>query len=264
MAYVRGGYAQAAMLQQHYVKLIAPDVQLQLNRLSNEIAEANGVKLKFRVHIISDNVFGTFSTGSGDIFVPIFYLDMVENRDEIAFGLAREIAVQHRLIHLKDMEGIYSDQRRNQAIGLISNIVITSAVNTAINQYVVLPVHKAILERIVSPRSMSSGLPGMSVDLQRFVLFQKTMELRQISESVANILQTIVGFTQVRELISDHLLGLVANMIEVANEDADASRRKLKDELGLAYLVTAGFDRSAGVAVIDKIEEYWDSVKKVE
>ncbi len=38
-------------------------------------------------------------------------------------------------------------------------------------------------------------------------------------------------------------------------EEADSSRRKHKDDLGLAYMGVAGFDPEAGYSVIKKIEE---------
>lgn len=255
-AYIKAGYFQAAMLQQAYVQLVAPDVQLQLQHLADEIAVANGADMTFRVHIINDNYLSTFSMGSGDIFIPIAYLDMVANRDEIAFGLAREIAMQHRLLHLRDMEEDYNENRRNQTISFFSSLVIGSAVNTAFNHIFVLPIHKKIMEELIDTKSVS---PYMSIELQRFIILQKNLEYRQMSKNVGTILGILLGWAP--DMITNETLKLVTHMINISNEDADASRRKLKNELGITYMGIAGFDPAAGNAVINKIEEWWNNIE---
>lgn len=255
-AYVKAGYVQASLLQQSYVQLVAPDVQLQLQQLADEIAVANGVDMEFRVHITNDGYIGTFSMGSGDIFIPIGYLDMVANRDEIAFGLAREIATQHRLLHLQDMEEDYTEGNRNQAIFFISSLVVSSAVNSAFRHYVVFPINKKILEEVISTPNIS---PYMSVELQRSIIFQKNLEYRQMSKNVGTILGVLLGWAP--RIMSNDLLKRVSHLIEISNEDADTSRRKRKNELGLTYLSAAGFDPDAGNAVIKKIDEWWSKIK---
>ncbi len=255
-AYVKSGYVQASLLQQSYVQLVAPDVQLQLQKLADEIAVSNGVDLEFRVHITNDGYIGTFSFGSGDIFIPIGYLDMVANRDEIAFGLAREIAVQHRLLHLQDMEKVYTEQKRNQMIYFVSGLVVSSAVNSVFRHYVVFPIHKKILEEVVSAPNIS---PYMSVEMQRLIIFQKNLEYKQMSKNIAPILGVLLGWAP--RLITNETLMLISHMVKVADEDADTSRRKRKNQLGLTYMSAAGFDPDAGTAVINKIEEWWSKIE---
>ena len=255
-AYVKAGYAQASILQQSYVQLIAPDVQFQLQQLANEIAVANGVDMKFRVHITNDSYIGTFSMGSGDIFIPLGYLDMVANRDEIAFGLAREIVIQHRLLHLQDMEEAYTENKRNQQLSLYSSIVISSAINSAFNYFVIFPINKRIMEELLgTPRIY----PGMSEELTRYVIFEKNLQYRQMSGNVSSILWNLLGWVPTR--ISNETLKLVSQTIKISNEDANASRRKYKNEWGLTYLGIAGFDPAAGNAVIKKIEEWWSTIE---
>lgn len=255
-AYVKAGYVQASLLQQSYVQLVAPDVQLQLQQLADEIAVANGVDMEFRVHITNDGYIGTFSMGSGDIFIPIGYLDMVANRDEIAFGLAREIAIQHRLLHLRDMEEDYTEGKRNQTISFVSSLVVSSAVNSAFNHFVVLPIHKKILEEVISTTTIS---PYWSKEMQRFIIMQRNLEYRQMSKNVGTILGILLGWAP--RMMSNDLLKLVSHMMKVANEDADISRRKQKNELGLTYLSAAGFDPDAGNAVIKKTDEWWSKIE---
>lgn len=255
-AYVKAGYVQASLLQQSYVQLVAPDVQLQLQQLANEIAVANGVDMMFRVHITNDTYLGTFSMGSGDIFIPIGYLDMIANRDEIAFGLAREIAIQHRLLHLRDMEENYNEDKRNQTISFISSLVISSAINTTFNHFVVLPIHKQIMDKIIDTKSVS---PYMSIELQRLVMLQRNLQYRQMSQNVGSILGILLGWAP--RMISNESLKLVSQMINVSNEDANSSRRNCKNELGLTYMGLAGFDPVAGNAVINKLEEWWNKIE---
>ena len=255
-AYRKAGCAQASILQQTYVQLVAPDVQFQLQQLSNEIAVANGVDMTFHVHITNDGYIGTFSTGSGDIFIPIGYLDMVANRDEIAFGLAREIAIQHRLVHLNDMEKVYSENRRNQEFAFYSSLVVSTAVNSAFNYYVVFPINKKIVEEIIDIPRVS---PQMSKELQRFVIFEKNLQYRQLSSNVGQILGILLGWAP--RTISNETFKLVTHLIQVSNEDSDSSRRKNKNEIGLIYMRIAGFNPEAGIAVIGKIEDWWKTVE---
>jgi len=255
-AYIKAGYVQASIMQQAYVQLVAPDVQLQLQRLANEIAVANGVDMEFRVHITNDSYLGTFSMGSGDIFIPIAYLDMVANRDEIAFGLAREIAIQHRLLHLRDMEENYSENKRYETISFFSSLVVSSAINTAFNQIVALPIHKSIMKELVETKGVS---PYASLELQRLIGLQKNLEYRQLSEEVGNILGILLGWAP--EKITNETLELVTHMVNIANEDANTIRRQHKNELGLTYMGIAGFDLSAGDAVINKLEDWWNKVE---
>lgn len=254
-AYRKAGYVESAIMQQVYVQLVAPDVQAQVQRLANEIAVANGVDMEFRVHIINEASLRTFSMGSGDIFIPIVYLDMVANRDEIAFGLAREIAVQHRLLHLRDMEESYNEDKRNQTIAFVSSLVVSSAINTVFTQVVVLPIHKKIMEELFDSKGVS---PYMSLELQRFISFQRNLEYNQMSKDVGTLLGLFIGplLGWAPEMITNETLKLITHMIDISNEDANTFRRKCKNELGLTYMGLAGFNPTAGNAVINKLEEW--------
>ncbi len=250
-AYKKAGYFQSSLLQQSYIQLIAPDVHYQLQELANEIAGDNGVDMEFRVHIINDKSWNTFSLGSGDIFIPLLKLEMVANRDEIAFELAREIAVQHKFLHLLDMEERYTDRERDQAIATFSGIVISSAVSSAFNHFVVVPIHKNIMEQIIDIPEVS---PYLSIELQHIVMLEKSLQYGNISKNIGTVLGTLLGWAP--NMISNQTYKLVVQMITVVNEDDNKSRRTRKDDWGLLYMSNAGYDPIAGHAVIEKINEF--------
>ena len=182
------------------------------------------------------------STGSGDIFIPIGYLNMVANRDEIAFGLAREIAVQHRLLHLQDMEKRYQENQRAQMISYLSSLVISTAISATFNYYVISPMHHKIMSEI-----------GGSNDPTTYFWTRKT------AEDVGTLLNFALGWTP--SMISSRILGLVSNLIVIVEEESDKSQRTRKNELGLVYLKVAGFEPSAGQEVIAKMEKWWSHVE---
>ena len=258
-AYVRSGYVEAALFQQSYVQLIAPDVQMQLQHLADEIAVANGVDMKFRVHITNDNYLGTMSTGSGDIFIPMIYLNMVSNRDEIVFGLAREIALQHRRIPLHDMEKIYQENQRNQMISQFSSLVLTSVIHSTFNYYVTSPLRNKIIDSLVDDPKVS---PYLSAELQQYVGWEHMMWRNKMSEAVSPLLNMVLG--PVPSFVTNQSLKLVAHMITISAEESDDKRRNLKNELGLIYLGVAGYNPESGKAVIEKIEKEWALMDKAE
>ncbi len=251
LAYIRAGYAEASLYQQLYVQLVAPDVQLQLQKLTDEIAVQNGVDMDFRIHIINDLNLSILSLGSGDIFISMGYLDMVKDRDEIAFCLAREIAIQHRFVRLRDWEERYTEDKRNQIIARASSLLVTTVIHSAFNHYVATPIHTKIMEKIISFDKTS--YPAMSPELMQVISLKKNLEYGEMSKNVGRIIGPLLG--KVPRFISDKSLKLIAQLLDNMAEEADTSRRKHKDDLGLAYMGAAGFDPAAGYSVIKKIGE---------
>ncbi len=254
LAYMKAGFAEASLYQQSYIQLIAPDVQLQLQNLADEIAVHNGVDMGFRVHVVNACRMGTFSTGSGDIFIPMCYLDMVENRDEIAFCLAREIAIQHRLIHLRDWEESYMANKRYQMISNISGLVVSTVIHTAFNHYVYSPIHGKIMEKIFDPEDYIYPYMYMDKNLQRSQTFKMKQDYKQMSSLLGAGLGPLTGWFP--SLMTNKSLKMVSHLIKISYEEADAAKRKRKNDLGLTYMGVAGFDPEAGYSVIQKVEEW--------
>ena len=85
------GRASAAAMLQGSVVLFAPDLQQEIQNLAVEISNAACSHVRPIVHIINEPSINLFTLPSG-IFVFTGFIDKIENRDELAFGIAHEIA----------------------------------------------------------------------------------------------------------------------------------------------------------------------------
>lgn len=127
------GRAAAATLLQGNVQLLAPGVLEQLEQLAEELAKAADLTVRPRVHVINDSLANLMTLPSGDIFIFAGFLDMIENRDELAFGLAHEIA-HLRLNHgLSQMKKASDLQRRGALISTVIATIVASAAESAVS-----------------------------------------------------------------------------------------------------------------------------------
>ncbi len=243
---MQAGLANAALMQQMSSQLVAPDVQRQLQVLADEIGRASAVDIPFRVHLINGAYLATMSMPSGDIFIPIPYLTMVSNRDEMAFGLAREIAIQHQQLPLRDMEEQYRETEAYQAVSLVYGIVFSIATQAVFDHYVSAPIHRNIMKSFRRPAS----------DFGSALIYSQT------SRNLYQIVNYFLGWIPM--LAYEKSLPALQSLMKLSAEDADATRRQLKNEAGLEYMKKAGFNSSAGEAVIAKLEEYWNRSESVE
>ena len=251
---VQAAFAEAALMQQSGIKLVAPDVQDQLQSLAADVAVRSGVDMTFRVHITNDPYVGTFSLASGDIFLPTGYLNMVENRDEIAFGLAREIAIQHRLLPLRDLEARYIERQQQEMAAEVFGIVTSAVIHGVYYHYVTGPIHESIMKQIKLPVQTilvedSSGKIGTTVSPSTY------MQYRQVGNAVSGLISPLGWIPGMATSVS---LKVMSRLITVASEEADAERRKQKNDLGLAYMEMAGYSSAAGENVVRKLEQFWE------
>jgi len=251
---VQAAFAEAALMQQSGIKLVAPDVQDQLQSLAADIAVRSGVDMTFRVHITNDPYVGTFSLASGDIFLPTGYLNMVENRDEIAFGLAREIAIQHRQLPLRDLEARYIERQQQEMAAEVFGIVTSAAIHGVYYHYVTGPIHESIMKQIKLPVETilvedSSGRIRTAVSPSTY------MQYRQVGSAVSGLISPLGWIPGMATSVS---LKMMSRLITVASEEVDVERRKQKNDLGLAYMEMAGYSSVAGENVIGKLEEFWE------
>ncbi len=270
-AFVKAAYTESGYMMQSQVQLVAPDVQQQLQFLADEIKVAAGVEMDFRVHITNNSYVGTMSTASGDIFVPIGYLNMVANRDEIAFGLAREIAIQHRQLPLQDMEEQYLVAQNDQMKTMVFGMVTSCATQSIFHYYVTGPIHdalmKEILEEIELPvdviyveasgggiKAIPNRMGSITGDLNPY------SSLRTISTVTSLPITMALGW--VPNMATDMSLSMMSRLIKTADEEADSARRNYKNALGLTYMQMAGYDDTSGQQVIDKLEEWWKIVEE--
>lgn len=251
---VQAAFAEAALMQQCGIKLIAPDVQSQLQYLATDIAVRVGTDMSFRVHITNDPYVGTMSLASGDIFLPTGYLNMVANRDEIAFGLAREIAVQHRQLPLRDMEARYLEERHREMVAEVYGIVTSAAIHGVYQHYVTRPIHQTIMKEIKIP-VQTILVEDSRGGIKQAVSPSTQMQYRQVGESVSTL---ISPFGWVPSIATSASLKMISRLITVASEESDAGRRRHKNDLGLAYMEMAGYSPSAGQNVIQKLDQFWE------
>ncbi|HOX57122.1 MAG TPA: hypothetical protein PLC99_09540 [Verrucomicrobiota bacterium] len=237
--------ADSAYLQRANIQLVAPEIQQQIQNLTDEIATAAGAAKHFRVFLFNEGLLSTQSYANGDIFIPTAYLDMVEDRDELAFGLAREIALQVKNVRLKEMKESLRKNRLKNGANLVLGIILMSATGTAFATYVERP----IVERTMKP------LEPKYHNLESALAYQNNARL------VSRTVNQALGWVPV--LFTQKTLGTSIYLVEVATEDTDAEKRHLKDRFGLAFMQMAGYNGAAGQKVIKKLDDYWTSSTSV-
>lgn len=233
---------EAAYLKRASVELIAPDIQNQIQLLADEIAVSVDAKARYRIHLVNDPFVGTMSFASGDIFIHAGYLNMVENRDELAFAIAREIAIQETGIPLREMKEVYMNQERDELSRETWSIVTANVLGSIFNHLVTARIHAAILATY--PYSVSDPIGSA-----------------QYSRDVAKFLNDSLG--RVPGLAQKPLQQMLGHMIYIANTEADEKRRAMKNRMGLEYMQKAGYDPRSGKQVITKLDDYWKDVKRI-
>ncbi len=233
--------AESAYLRRVNVQLVAPVEQQQIQELTDEIGAACGSQKHFTVYLLNEGFLGTQSYANGDIFLPTAYLDMVADRDELAFGLAREIGMQVKDLRLKEMKGSIQRARSRDNANLIFGIILSSAAGAAWGYYVERPIVEE-MARHFQPRYHN---------FESYMLYQGTVR------NTAKLVNNSLGWVPV--LVTQKTLTTSAHMLEVATEDTDEEKRHFKDRLGIAYMQMAGYSGDAGQRVIKKLDEFWGS-----
>jgi hypothetical protein len=273
-ALIAAGNAESAYLQRANVQLIAPEVQQQIQDLADQISLAAGTDRRFRVVVLNENFLSTQSSANGDIFIPTGYLDMLEDRDELAFCLAREIATQVKGLRLKEMKHYLEDQRRKQNANTVIGIVVSSTVaalyGTAagrLDDEIIRSTGKQpviiVGIRTVNPTALHSPSIG-AVRGPGGLISAPQSPSPQLEPKVAPALNyqglsdlTGLCLNWVPTLANNKILAITSHIVDVAFEDADPEHRKLRNQLGIAFMQMAGYNSASGQKVIKKLDDYW-------
>lgn len=214
------GRATAAALLQGNVQLLAPEVQEQVQQLADELAMAADLRVRLRVHIFNSSLANLVSLPSGDILVFTGFLDTIANRDELAFGLAHEIA-HLRLNHgLSQMKEAIDLQRSGALISaLLANMVAS-----------------------VAGGAVSAAMQAIPVG-QFFPLFARGV-IDPVSEIVAR-LATLAPEA------------LVAYIITTSLGAYSRAQEEEADRLGLAIMKKARYNPAAAIKLMEKLSDAW-------
>lgn len=213
------GRATAAALLQGNVRLFAPEVHAQVQQLVEELARAAGLNVQLRVHIINSSLVNLLTFPSGDIILFSGFLDIVANRDELAFGLAHEIA-HLRLNHgLNQMKKTIDLKRSGALISAILANMVASAVGSTVGVLQVIP--------------MGPYAP----------LYAKGV-VEPVSELAARLAARIP-----EELVAYIAAASLGAYSRAQEEEAD--------RLGLVIMKKAGYDPAAALRVMEKLSDAW-------
>jgi hypothetical protein len=276
-ALIAAANTESAYLQRANVQLIAPEVQQQIQKLADEISLAAGSERHFRVFILNESFLSSQSFGNGDVFLTTSYLDMVEDRDELAFALAREIAMQVKDLRLKEMKQQLSDARRKNMWNFAFNTAISATIGGIYGTFALAPIEKAInrntatpilvgIKMVAPPKapiSINRGaggviLPSAPVGLQPQGVSIENPQNVANAQSATGIISYFTDY--VPNLITSKLEKITSHMVSVAYEEADPERRKLKNDLGLTFMQMAGYNSASAIKVIKKLDDFWANV----
>ncbi len=301
---IRAFRDDAASFHQASVHLLAPDILVELQGLTNEIAAANDVKKRFCVYLTYNGNPEIRSHVTGEIFVPSNFIEMVDNRDEMAFGLAREIAYQGLLIPLKHYKAQYIAMDRARKTRTISSLLIASAVGSLWGTFVQGPLHQKIMAELPQPpdpyleivrlKDMASTRWSVRHNRSRGTIVRVPLDpnfgdrLQHTAGSLARAhrLRPLLGGTnpmndleRQNRLVGDLLnrsIGWIPNLITQGATDAvvrivnmtrlnvDPRFRVEKDALGLYFMSAAGYNPDAAMEVIRKRVQFEESLESQE
>lgn len=259
--------AQAGLYLQQHVLATSPELHFELQQIVDRIAAANGSELEYRVYLVHDSWFLIHSFPTGEIIVPTgCLLDLVENKHELAFCLAREIAYHDKDLLLAHNKAITMDRTRANQMMTIGSFLFSFAVEALWAQYVSGPLTDRITDEImpVPPSQMAPDWAGRSEEGRR---------LYSASQFPRVLLRR-----DLRLLVNNHLVGnamgwiprmITRDTLEAADDilvrmvmDLDKDFRDEKDRLGVVYMQNAGYDSEASPIVIKRWDDLLEQVAK--
>lgn len=125
------GRTTAATFLQGNIMLLAPELQGQVQKLTEELSAASSLSVHPRVHLINSSLVNLMTLPSGDLFVFTGFLEKIDNRDELAFGLAHELAHLHLAHGLTQLKVAIDLQRRGALVATILANLVAGAVGGA-------------------------------------------------------------------------------------------------------------------------------------
>lgn len=237
-------YASAAAFKQSVTELHAPELRDELQLIADEVAFAGDMDVRPRVHLVNSSAALLIAYEHGELFICSGYLDIIDSRDEIAFGIARELAAMSHDLRLQRAVRQFRIQRSAQFRQRMVGLIAASAISTALAE----PARRAS-EEIWSPPPVYAIPLGDEVflDFAKINLYRDTFSLIHLLTfgGVANDVSGKVGVAA---------MGLVSDGASRMVEDLDQELREEKDRLGRVLLLQAGYDPLAADLLIEKFE----------
>ena len=209
----------AALYRQSAVALLAPELEAELQELVDELCEVADCSIPCRVHLVNTPVINAGALASGDIFVLGGTLELIDNRDELAFVLAHEVAhvaLQHGL--RKARKSIAARERAEVTAALLGAVVGGAASGALASVMGAVPTG-AILsdlyqQHVVSPAANLAARLAASVPT-----------------------------------------AIVASLMQQGISRYGRQAELQADEYGLTYAHKAGYDTDAGMEILRRMEE---------
>lgn len=273
LALITHANLESAYFQRANVQLIAPEVQQEIQNLADQICLAIGTDRHFKVFLENDRFLTTRSMANGDIFITAGYLDMIEDRDELAFGLAREIGMQVKDLTLKEMSHDLRVKRAKNNINTAFAITIGSAIGVIYGKYALSPINNAIYKNVSTPQlvgiktvagntpvtaqrgpgNLITASPSSGPGLQP--IYGPDFNAVSTAQQGTSLISSFMNWAP--ELLTEKLMKITTHLVEGAYQEVDPEHRKLKNKLGLEYMQMAGYNGASGQKVIKKIEDFW-------
>ena len=212
------GMMSAATFLQGNTVLINPTLREDLQKLADEISAVADCHVQSRVHIVNSPLINVLAFPSDDLVVFTGLLDVVENRDELAFAFGHEIAhlcLGHGLDQMK--ETLYRQKVGGQVGSIIGSIVATT-VSTAV----------------------SSGLAAIPIGK-----YQPLLETG-ITEPVGMIAARMVAGAPEQ---------LVLYLVTCSMHGYSQQQESEADRVGIQYMEQAGYHAEAADSILQKLSE---------
>ena len=216
-----GQYVAAAQLQSEIV-LRAPQVEAEIRRLAKELMAGAGTPKDVRVRLLNNPVANAVVTPNGEIFVSAALLELVADRDELAFVLAHEIghAIMHHGMDL--LENQFKTGRRAEHTTALLSTLTTAAAQGAIGRV---------------GAGATAGMGSSLGDVAAHTL------AREVVMSATGALATQVSWNIALWIAQMQHLGY------------GRSKELEADRIGVEILLRCGFRPEAAVSALEKLEE---------
>jgi len=220
-AVIRIGHSEAAAQAQTVVAVVCPEVQESIQRLVDELAEVAQCDMECRVHLINSPHIRAFALASGDIFINAGMLDHVENRDQLAFILAHEVAHISNGDSLHMLRHSFRQQESAAFRAAISGALMSSIASAATSVHM-----QASLEEQIGPEG------GPLYDLL-------------IVTPAANVAARLAG--RMPE-------PLIVHLMRASGEKYSRQTELTADDCAVKYAKAAGYDPQAGLDFRRRLE----------
>jgi predicted Zn-dependent protease len=235
------GYVQAAGFIQANTLINSPEIEDLIEKLAYELLAAAGSKQTVRIHIINDpTTINAFVLPGGDIFIYSGLLDLLDDKDQLALVLSREIAHLVNQDALHNLKTTIKTQKWSQGAITILTPVAGAVASAAISMKMApfLEGSHSMSTKALSGRHAGGG-------------WYSSMPAR---ERVARLL-TVVVTTNLGGMLASQLPAyMVGNMAESMLIYYSSKQENDADKMGIVYAQRAGYDPSAAIELVKKLQ----------